>query len=101
MEQNQDVSMITCLPNPTTKNSNHSLMKTGPNVECDKPLKQNLIHGFGKNKLDGSLDTKRAKLSHNGALLTLTYRKDIRPTNDNLTLELEGNHYCVRKIIDN
>ena len=53
MEQNQDVSMITCLPNPTTKNSNHSLMKTGPNVECDKPLKENLIHGFGKNKLDG------------------------------------------------
>ena len=56
------------------------------------------MHDFGKNSLHRKLETNTGSLDNDGTHLKLSY--DPAPNaQTNLTLELKGNHYCVRKCI--
>ena len=72
--------------------------QTKANVECNVPFKLRKMHDFGRNSLHRKLETNIGSLDNDGTHLKLSY--DPAPNAEkNLTLELKGNHYCVRQFI--
>ena len=108
IEKNHDFSEITCKPNPKDINSNEvpnpkdiNLMTLGTqtkaSLECDVPFELRKMHEFGKNSLHRKLKTHIGSLENNGTHLKLSYAPAPK-AETNLTLELKGNHYCVRNL---
>ena len=97
IEKKHDYSEITCKPNPKDINLMTLGTQTKANVECNVPLELRKMHDFGKNSLHRKLETNIGSLDNDGTHLKLSY--DPAPNAEkNLTLELKGNHYCVRNV---
>lgn len=97
MKANHDDTEITCISNPTDKESKDS-SEISVNVNCNKSFDQRKIHGFGKNDIAEKLDKYIGKLGNNGTFLNLSYQNST-DGKKNLTLELKGDYYCVRPFV--
>ena len=98
VEKNNDYSEISCIPNPKDITLATLGTKTKASVECDVPLELRKMHDFGKNSSHRKLKTHIGSLDNDGTHLKLSYAP-IPNAETNLTLELKGNHYCVRQFI--
>ena len=103
MTENHDRTEITCLSSLNSKSAKNSVIPTGVNMQCNKPIDLKKIERIGNGRAKKELHPYIAKLDNNGTHLTLSYAEsDASDGNtalkayENSTLELDGLHYCVR-----
>ena len=96
IEANHDQPEITCVPSSNSESPKNSAIPISVDMQCNKPFELKKIHWLGNNGANDKLVPYIAKLDNNGTHLTLSYAESDPPGYDNVTLELDVDHYCVR-----
>ena len=84
------------MPSSNSESPKNSAIPISVDMQCNKPFELKKIHWLGNNGANDKLVPYIAKLDNNGTHLTLSYAESDPPGYDNVTLESDVDHYCVR-----